>query len=87
MDGLKKVEQLDFLTADRGRTIGQAAIQFILADPSIGSVLPNIYNEKQLDEFAAATDVPPLTAEELGQVQELYTRNFGLADVTAGAGG
>ncbi len=79
VDGLKKVGQLAFLTENTGRTIGQAAIQFILSDPSIGSVLPNIYNADQVDEFAAAPDTAPLTAEELRQVQELYESNFGLS--------
>ncbi len=76
LDGLKKVEQLNFLTGATGRTIGQAAIQFILADPSIGSVLPNIYNERQLAEFA--TDTPVLTTDELACIAKLYASNFGL---------
>ena len=44
-DGLLKLEQLPFL--EEGRTIGQAAIQFILHEPSIASVLPNIYEHRQ----------------------------------------
>lgn len=79
VDGLKKVEAVRFLT--ESRTIGQAAIQFILADPSIGSVLPNIYNEAQLVEFAA--NVPRLTTEELSRAQELYAANFGLVPAAA----
>jgi aryl-alcohol dehydrogenase-like predicted oxidoreductase len=81
MDGLKKVEQLAFLTGNR--TLGQAAIKFILAEPSIGSVLPNIYNEQQLEDFAAAPDTPDLTGEELGRIAELYRSNFGLAAAPA----
>jgi aryl-alcohol dehydrogenase-like predicted oxidoreductase len=76
VDGLKKVEQLDFLC--RGRTIGQAAIKFILAEPCIGSVLPNIYNEAQLLDFAGAPDSPDLTSEELSRTKELVRTNFGL---------
>lgn len=83
VDGLKKVEQLAFLTEATGRTIGQAAIQFILADPSIGSVLPNIYNEQQLEEFAAAPDTPRLSEAEYARVQELYAQKFGLAPAAA----
>ncbi len=83
VEGLKKVEQLKFLTADTGRTMGQAAIKFILAEPNSGSVLPNIYNDAQLSEFAAAPDTPDLTDEELGRVQELCARNFGLASAAA----
>jgi len=78
IDGLKKVEQLAFLTKDTGRTIGHAAIKFILSDPGVGSVLPNIYNERQLREFAAAPETPDLTSEELARIKELYRTNFGL---------
>ncbi len=81
VDGLKKVEQIAFLTKDTGRTLSQAAIKFILAEPSIGSVLPNIYNERQLREFAAASDTPDLTPAELTTLAELRARNYGLAPV------
>jgi aryl-alcohol dehydrogenase-like predicted oxidoreductase len=82
-DGLKKVEQLTFLTKDTGRTISQAAIKFILSEPSIGSVLPNIYNEQQLREFAAGPDTPDLTNEELERISTLYRTNFGLETAAA----
>jgi aryl-alcohol dehydrogenase-like predicted oxidoreductase len=80
-DGLKKIERLDFLT--EGRTIGQAAIQFILKEPSIASVLPNIYDEAGLEEFAAAMD-GELTDAEYARVQALYAENFGLEAVASG---
>ena len=53
IDGLQKLEQLGFLHEGTGRTIGQAAIQYVLEPPSVVSVLPNIYNAEQLEEFAA----------------------------------
>ena len=88
VDGLKKVERLSFLTKNTGRTLAQAAIKFILAEPSIASVLPNIYNGRQLAEFAAAPRTPDLTREELSQIGELYATNFGLggAEQPAAAG-
>jgi aryl-alcohol dehydrogenase-like predicted oxidoreductase len=78
-EGLKKVERLNFLTDGTGRTLAQAAIRWILAEPCFTSVLPNIYTEEQLTEFAAASDVPDLTADELRQARELVERNFDLA--------
>jgi aryl-alcohol dehydrogenase-like predicted oxidoreductase len=81
LDGLKKVEQVSFLTKDTGRSLAQAAIQFILAEPSIGSVLPNIYNEQQLREFSAAPETPALTAQERAALAELHANNYGLAPV------
>ena len=77
VEGIQKVEQLRFLEAE-DRSLGQAAIQWLLAEPGLASVLPNIYDEAQLREFAAASDSPPLTAEELERVDQLYRANFGL---------
>jgi aryl-alcohol dehydrogenase-like predicted oxidoreductase len=77
-EGLQKLEAIDFLTDGTGRTIGQAALQFILAEPSIASTLPNIYDEEQLREFAAASETPRLTEQELSRLAELYERNFGV---------
>jgi aryl-alcohol dehydrogenase-like predicted oxidoreductase len=83
-DSLRKVDQLGFLYGDgTGRTIGQVAIQFCLAQPAIASVLPNILNEAQLIEFTAATETPPLTGEEQARLEALYQAGF----QPAGAGG
>ncbi|MBC7809471.1 MAG: aldo/keto reductase [Akkermansiaceae bacterium] len=74
--GLLKVEKLGFLTEGTGRTISQAAIQFILSEPSIVSVLPNIYDAPQLAELAASADIPALTQSEYAQVADLYANDF-----------
>jgi aryl-alcohol dehydrogenase-like predicted oxidoreductase len=81
VQGLQKVEQLKFLT--EGRTLGQAALQFILSEPSVASVLPNIYNEALLGEFAQAPATPPLTAQELARIAALTADNFGLVNAPA----
>ena len=61
-----------------GCTLGQIALKWILADPTVASTLPNIYGEEQIAEFAALDDVPPLTTDELTRIQSLYDNNFGL---------
>ena len=81
--GLKKVEQLSFLTESGERTLGQAALKFALACPEVVSTLPNIYGEEQIEEFAATSETPDLTPEELSRVAELYEGNFGLAETAA----
>ncbi|HYM15611.1 MAG TPA: aldo/keto reductase [Dehalococcoidia bacterium] len=83
-EGLRKLDALRFLTEGRGRTIGQAALQFILAEPSVASALPNVYDEEQLVEFAAASDTPEFTAEEMARVAELYDIDFGIHGEPAG---
>lgn len=84
-DGLKKVERLDFLT--EGRTIGQAAIQFVLREATVAAVLPNIYDDAGLEEFAAATDAAPLSDADYARVNALYAENFGLTPAGAAANG
>jgi aryl-alcohol dehydrogenase-like predicted oxidoreductase len=77
LNGVKKVDQLRFLE-NVDRTLGQASLQWLLTDDRIASTLPNIYNEEQLREFAAAPDCPPLTADDMARIDELYAANFGV---------
>lgn len=84
--GLQKIRQLDFLTGDGKRTIGQAALKWLLAEPLMATTLPNLYNVEQLEEFAAAPDTPDLTAEELARIAALYDTNFGLEPAAPAAG-
>jgi aryl-alcohol dehydrogenase-like predicted oxidoreductase len=74
---VKKVEQLRFLESGE-RTLGQAALQWLLTDERVASTLPNIYNEEQLIEFAKAPETPQLPADELAKVEELHSNNFGV---------
>jgi aryl-alcohol dehydrogenase-like predicted oxidoreductase len=80
-DGLKRIERLDFLC--EGRTIGQAAIQFILHEAAVASVLPNIYNAEMLDEFCGYDAAAPLSHEDFARVQDLYARDFDLTPAAA----
>lgn len=77
LNGVKKVEQLRFLERGGERTLGQAAILWLLADDRVASVLPNIYDAEQLREFADATEKPPLSTEEMNQISGLVAENFG----------
>ncbi len=79
LNGVKKIEQLRFLE-NFERTLGQAALLWLLADDRVASTLPNIYNEEQLVEFAKAPECPPLTADDMAKVGELYSDNFGIEE-------
>ena len=79
LNGVRKVEQLRFLeSADR--TLGQAALLWLLADARVASTLPNIYNPEQLREFAAAPECPALTGEEMTRIAELHANYFGVEE-------
>jgi aryl-alcohol dehydrogenase-like predicted oxidoreductase len=79
LNGIKKVEQLRFLENSE-RTLGQAALLWLLADDRVASTLPNIYNEEQLVEFAKAPECPPLAADDMTKIAELYSENFGIEE-------
>lgn len=78
VDGLKKVEQLDFLTRGGERTLAQVAYRFILGQPGIATVLHTVNTTAQLDEWAGSTSVAPLDDDELAAFDELYRAGFGL---------
>lgn len=77
LNGVKKIERLRFLENSE-RTLGQAALQWLLEDDRVASTLPNIYEEAQLIEFAKAPECPPLTQDDLDKIAELYSENFGV---------
>src|SRR3984893_16460195 len=79
LNGVKKIEQLRFLE-NADRTLGQAALQWLLADDRVASTLPNIYNEEQLIEFARAPETPSLGSDEMERIAELYAENFGIEE-------
>lgn len=74
--GWEKVEALRFLERSGERTMGQAAIAWLLAHDEVASVTPTFRTREDIDEWAAASDVPPLTDAEYERVQELYDANF-----------
>jgi aryl-alcohol dehydrogenase-like predicted oxidoreductase len=80
LDNFEKAETLGFLwSGDTGRTIGQAAIAGILANPSFATVLPTVLSVDEVREYAAASDMP-FTAEEAAAVDALNARNFDHVD-------
>jgi len=76
VNGVKKIEQLDFLT--EGRTLGQAALRFVLRDNAVASALPNIYDLDQIEEFAGASEVADITDDEAARIEALYDDNYGM---------
>jgi aryl-alcohol dehydrogenase-like predicted oxidoreductase len=79
LDNFDKADTLTFLWDDTGRTIGQAAIAGILANPAFTTVLPTCVTADEVREYAAASDLP-LTAEEKARVDELWRDNFGVTN-------
>jgi len=76
--GFEKVEALRFLERDGERTMGQAAIQWLLAHDAVASVTPTFRTKADIEEWAAAPETPPLDGAELDRVAERYRDSFGV---------
>ena len=76
--GWEKVEALRFLERDGERTMGQASLQWLLSQDHVASVTPTFRTREDIDEWAAASEVPALTDAELERVADLYEDNFGI---------
>jgi aryl-alcohol dehydrogenase-like predicted oxidoreductase len=84
VEGLQKIDRIRFLCSpESGRTMAQAALRFILAQPRMAVVVPTITNQAELREYAGAGEAPELTDDELARVADLYERNFDVEPVSA----
>lgn len=79
LDNFDKAETLSFLWEGTGRTVGQAAIAGILANPAFVNVLPTCVSVDDVVEYAAGGDVP-LTDAERARVDQLFAENFGVTN-------
>jgi len=75
LDNFEKAETLRFLWEGTGRTMGQAAIAGILANPAFATVLPTCVSVEDVREYAGASDLP-LSRDEQLEVDRLRDRNF-----------
>jgi aryl-alcohol dehydrogenase-like predicted oxidoreductase len=75
LDNFEKAATLSFLWEEAGRTMGQAAIAAILANPAFTTVLPTCTTVEEVTEYAAGSDLP-LTDDERERVDDLQSRNF-----------
>ena len=81
LNGVQKIETLRFLETPQ-RTLGQAALSWLLTEPRTMTVLPNIYDREQLREFGTTCETPALTSDEITRIAELATTNFGIGPET-----
>jgi aryl-alcohol dehydrogenase-like predicted oxidoreductase len=64
IDGLSKLPHLSFLATPK-RSMVQAALRFVLDHPGVSCVIAGAKNRRQIEENAAASELPPLNEEEL----------------------
>jgi aryl-alcohol dehydrogenase-like predicted oxidoreductase len=79
LDNFDKADTITFLWEGTGRTMGQAAIAGILANPAFATVLPTCVDEDEVREYAAASELP-LSPDERERLDVGWRDNFGVVN-------
>jgi aryl-alcohol dehydrogenase-like predicted oxidoreductase len=79
-EAMRKVARIHFLVQEDTRTMAQSAIQFVLKQPSIISVLPNFTNLSELKEYTGALETPEISDEEQAKLDELWEHGFDISE-------
>jgi aryl-alcohol dehydrogenase-like predicted oxidoreductase len=71
--GLAAVEELKTICPE-GATMPQFALQWILMHQAVSCVIPGAKNPMQVEDNAAASDLPPLSEEIMDRVRGIYEK-------------
>ncbi len=66
---LERVRGLDAIAKERGQTIAQLALAWVLRQPLVASALIGASSVAQLEQNVAALDAPALSAEEIERIE------------------
>jgi L-glyceraldehyde 3-phosphate reductase len=69
-ESLAHVRRLNEIARDRGQSLAQLALQWVLRDERVTSVLVGASSVRQLETNVAALDGPPLTESELAAIDQ-----------------
>ena len=74
--GLVRAAQQLRLLESKTRTLAQASIRFTLDHKDVSTVIPGAKTPQQIEENMKASDLPPLTGEELLRIRILREQGF-----------
>jgi L-glyceraldehyde 3-phosphate reductase len=70
-DLLTRLERLNVLAQERGETLAELALAWVLQRPEVTSVIVGASRVEQLADSLKAVSAAPLTAEERGRIEEI----------------
>lgn len=73
---VRRASKFQFLSIE-GRSLAQAALQFILRHPGVTTALGGFAAVEQVEENVAALTAPPLTEEDLARIELAWRSNLG----------
>lgn len=71
-----RAQTLQFLNQSPYATMSQVALRYCLDQPAIATVVPGFKSPAEVADAAACSDLPPLPAEQVARLNELYARQF-----------
>jgi aryl-alcohol dehydrogenase-like predicted oxidoreductase len=74
-EGLRAVDELRELVPD-GATLAQLALRWILMFPEVTAAIPSGRDDRQTESNCRAVELPPLSAEQMERVRDVYDRYF-----------
>jgi aryl-alcohol dehydrogenase-like predicted oxidoreductase len=76
LSGLTRAAQQLKLLESKTRTLAQASIRFALDHKDVSTVIPGVKTPQQAEEDIGASELPPLTGEELLRIKILREQGF-----------
>jgi aryl-alcohol dehydrogenase-like predicted oxidoreductase len=77
--GVQAATEFAAIVADNGTsqaTTAQWALRWVVQQPGVTTVIPGARNPEQARQNAAAADLPPLSANALARIEDLYDKYF-----------
>ncbi len=68
---INQVQQLDLLAQERGQTLAQMALAWVLKDPRISSVIIGASKPEQVEDAVRCLDKPQFSTEELNRINTI----------------
>jgi L-glyceraldehyde 3-phosphate reductase len=75
---LERVRGLDAIARERGQTIAQLALTWVLRQPLVASALVGASSVAQLEQNVAALDAAPLSDAEIERIEPLAAHGTGI---------
>ena len=66
---LERARALDAVAKERGQTLAQLALTWVLRQPLVASAIIGASSVAQLEQNVAALDAAPLTEEEIARIE------------------
>lgn len=72
----QRAATLAFMKKGPLKNLSQVALRFCLDHPAIATVVPGFKNASEVEEAIACTELPPLAADDIAELQRLYRSQF-----------